>query len=159
MKVPSLRVSTRKIRLIDSNSLHTNHQRIPLAHTYSNSSYSTTSTSPPQPTSDSSSLPSSRPPRIIFSGIQPTGIPHIGNYLGALQQWVHLQNTSLPGDKLFFSVVDLHAITVKQDPEVLRRQKREMFASLLAVGLEPGVKRLKQDEKEVTIFHQSAVSI
>lgn len=59
--------------------------------------------------------------------------------------------------------MDLHAITVKQDAEVLKRQKREMFASLLAVGLEPGVGKLgggkgMVKEREVTVFHQSAVS-
>jgi tryptophanyl-tRNA synthetase len=63
--------------------------------------------------------------RVIVSGIQPTGIPHIGNYLGALQQWAHLQNTSPPGTKLLFSVVDLHAYTLRQDPVVLKRWKQE----------------------------------
>jgi hypothetical protein len=87
---------------------------------------------------------------VIFSGIQPTGIPHLGNYLGALQQWVHLQNTSPPGTKLLYSIVDLHAITVPQEPGALRRWKRESMATLLAIGLDP--------EKSV-MFYQSAVSL
>ncbi|KAF2008839.1 tryptophanyl-tRNA synthetase [Aaosphaeria arxii CBS 175.79] len=75
--------------------------------------------------------------RVIFSGIQPTGIPHLGNYLGALREWVRIQNTASEQDKLLFSVVDMHAITVKQDSADLRRYRREMMASLLAVGLDP----------------------
>ena len=74
---------------------------------------------------------------VIFSGIQPTGIPHLGNYLGALQQWVRLQESVSPSTKLIFSVVDLHAITVRQDREHLRIWKTETLAALLAVGLDP----------------------
>jgi tryptophanyl-tRNA synthetase len=87
---------------------------------------------------------------VIFSGIQPTGIPHLGNYLGALQQWVRLQNSSQPGTKLLYSIVDLHAITVPQEPGALRRWKRESMATFLAIGLDP--------EKSV-MFYQSAVSL
>ena len=86
--------------------------------------------------------------RVIFSGIQPTGIPHIGNYLGALQQWVRLQNEALPSTRLLYSIVDLHAITTHQDADQLRRWKRETLATLLAVGLDP---------ERSTIFYQSAV--
>jgi tryptophanyl-tRNA synthetase len=86
---------------------------------------------------------------VIFSGIQPTGIPHLGNYLGALRQWVRLQNSSPSGTKLLFSVVDLHALTGRQDPKQLLQWKKESLASLLAVGLDP---------KRSTIFHQSNVS-
>jgi hypothetical protein len=89
-------------------------------------------------------------PRVIFSGIQPTGIPHIGNYLGALQQWVHLQNTSSPDAKLLFSIVDLHALTVRQPPEQLRKWRRETLASLLALGLDPN---------RCTIFFQADVRL
>ncbi|KAJ5752336.1 hypothetical protein N7520_009253 [Penicillium odoratum] len=85
---------------------------------------------------------------VIFSGIQPTGVPHLGNYLGALNQWVKLQNNAKPGAKLLFSIVDLHALTVPQDAAQLRRWRREAFATLLAVGLDP---------KRSTIFYQSAV--
>lgn len=85
---------------------------------------------------------------VIFSGIQPTGVPHIGNYLGALQQWVKLQNSATPSTKLLLSIVDLHAITVPQDPRQLRQWKRESLATLLAIGLDP--------ERSV-LFYQSSV--
>jgi tryptophanyl-tRNA synthetase len=75
--------------------------------------------------------------RTIFSAIQPTGIPHLGNYLGALKPWVKLQNEARAGDRLLFSIADLHAITVRQDPDQLMQWRREMFASFLAVGLDP----------------------
>jgi tryptophanyl-tRNA synthetase len=87
-------------------------------------------------------------PRVIFSGIQPTGVPHLGNYLGAMQQWVKLQNEASPNTSLIYSVVDLHAITVHQNPEALRTSKREMLAALLAVGLDP---------QRCTLFFQSDV--
>ncbi|OAL51238.1 tryptophanyl-tRNA synthetase [Pyrenochaeta sp. DS3sAY3a] len=87
-------------------------------------------------------------PQVIFSGIQPTGIPHLGNYLGALRQWVKLQNDAAPETTLLFSVVDLHAITIKQDPRQLAQWRKEMLASLLAVGLDP---------KRSIIFAQSSV--
>lgn len=75
--------------------------------------------------------------QVIFSGIQPTGVPHLGNYLGALRQWVKLQNDASPDTTLLFSIVDLHAITLKQDPRELAQWRKEMLASLLAVGLDP----------------------
>lgn len=93
-----------------------------------------------------SSLHSS--PQVIFSGIQPTGIPHLGNYLGALKQWVRLQNEAPPNTQLIFSIVDLHAITVNQDAQQLRRWKRETLAALLSIGLDP---------KRSIIFYQSSV--
>src|SRR6266536_3589418 len=99
-----------------------------------------------QPKRFNSTSPSNQ---VIFSGIQPTGIPHLGNYLGALLQWVNLQNTSHPSTKLLYSIVDLHAITVPQDPTRLRRWKREGLATLLAIGLDP--------ERSV-LFYQSQVS-
>jgi tryptophanyl-tRNA synthetase len=85
---------------------------------------------------------------VIFSGIQPTGVPHLGNYLGALRQWVKLQNDAPPTATLLFSIVDLHAITIRQDPHQLATWRREMLASLLAVGLDP---------KQSIIFAQSRV--
>ncbi|MFC0410303.1 tryptophan--tRNA ligase [Roseomonas elaeocarpi] len=69
----------------------------------------------------------------VFSGIQPSGIPTLGNYLGAIRNWVPMQN----GDNSLFCVVDLHAITVWQDPKELSRQTREMAAALIACGLDP----------------------
>jgi tryptophanyl-tRNA synthetase len=69
----------------------------------------------------------------VFSGIQPTGEPHLGNYLGALRNWVTMQDTA----DAVFCVVDLHAITVPYDPAQLRERTLEMAASLLAVGIDP----------------------
>jgi tryptophanyl-tRNA synthetase len=86
---------------------------------------------------------------VIFSGIQPTGVPHLGNYLGALQQWVKLQESSLPGTKRLYSIVDLHAITIPQDSQQLKQWKREGIATLLAIGLDP---------ERSTLFYQSSVS-
>jgi len=80
----------------------------------------------------------------IFSGIQPSGIPTLGNYLGALRNWVDLQ----PGNECIYCIVDLHAITVWQDPAELREQTRIMAAMLIACGIDP--------EKHI-LFHQSAV--
>ena len=69
----------------------------------------------------------------IFSGIQPSGIPTLGNYLGAIRNWVPLQDEH----ECLWCVVDLHAITVWQEPAMLLRQTREMAAVLLACGLDP----------------------
>jgi tryptophanyl-tRNA synthetase len=89
------------------------------------------------------------PNHVIFSGIQPTGVPHLGNYLGALQQWVKLQETSSPKTRLLYSIVDLHAITISQDPRMLKQWKREGLATLLAIGLDP--------DRSI-LFYQSSVS-
>jgi tryptophanyl-tRNA synthetase len=69
----------------------------------------------------------------VFSGIQPSGIPTLGNYLGAIRNWVALQTDH----ECLWCVVDLHAITVFQDPDALRRQTREMAATLIACGVDP----------------------
>ncbi|KAK2628426.1 hypothetical protein QTJ16_001529 [Diplocarpon rosae] len=98
-------------------------------------SSSSSNSSHPRFSSTSSLSPSSSSPLTIFSGIQPTGIPHLGNYLGALRTWASLQDVAAPSTKLFFSVVDLHAITLFQRPEELRRWRRETLASLLACGV------------------------
>ncbi len=71
--------------------------------------------------------------KTIFSGIQSSGIPTIGNYLGAMKNWVQLQNDY----NCLFCVVDMHAITVRQIPAELRKRSYEMFALLIAVGLDP----------------------
>jgi hypothetical protein len=84
----------------------------------------------------------------VFSGIQPTGVPHLGNYLGALREWVKLQNVAAKDTKLMFSIVDLHALTVPQERCQLRKWRKEAFATLVAVGLDPN---------RATIFYQSAV--
>ena len=81
----------------------------------------------------------------IFSGAQPTGNLHIGNYLGALRNWVELQHDY----ESFFCVVDLHAITVPQDPAKLTAKTREVARIYLAAGVDPNVS---------TIFVQSDVA-
>jgi tryptophanyl-tRNA synthetase len=75
--------------------------------------------------------PSDRPR--IFSGIQPSGAPHLGNDLGAIRNYVKLQWEY----EAIYCIVDYHALTSLHDPEVLRRQTREMAAALLALGLDP----------------------
>ena len=79
-----------------------------------------------------------------FSGIQPSGMLHIGNYLGAIRRWVAEQSEK----DNFFCIVDMHAITVPQDPEKLRQMTRQVAALYLACGLDP---------EESTIFIQSHV--
>lgn len=81
----------------------------------------------------------------IFSGIQPSGIPTIGNYIGAMKQFIELQNTF----NCYYCIVDEHAITVQQDPQKLRQQTRSLAALYLAIGLDP---------EKATIFIQSEVS-
>lgn len=81
----------------------------------------------------------------IFSGIQPTGNLHIGNYLGAVRRWVDLQDTS---DELIYCIVDLHSITVPQNPIELRENSLKLCASLLACGIDP---------KRATLFLQSSI--
>lgn len=81
----------------------------------------------------------------IFSGIQPSGIPTIGNYIGAMKQFIDLQNHY----ECYFCIVDEHAITVPQNPIELRKQIRSLAALYLAVGLDPS---------KATIFIQSEVS-
>ena len=71
--------------------------------------------------------------KVIFSGIQPSGALHLGNYLGALRNWVALQDEY----NCVYCVVDEHAITVRQDPAALRRQTIELFAQLVACGIAP----------------------
>ncbi|WP_412777735.1 tryptophan--tRNA ligase [Thalassospira lucentensis] len=81
----------------------------------------------------------------VFSGAQPTGNLHLGNYLGAIRNWVALQKDF----ECIFCVVDMHAITVWQDPKELRSNIRELAASMIASGIDP--------EKHV-LFNQSQVS-
>ena len=69
----------------------------------------------------------------VFSGVQPTGNIHIGNYLEALKQFVELQNDN----ECIYCIVDMHFITVPQDPEVLRNHTLDVAALYMAVGLDP----------------------
>ncbi|WP_424810887.1 tryptophan--tRNA ligase [Roseococcus sp. YIM B11640] len=80
----------------------------------------------------------------VFSGIQPSGVPTLGNYLGAIRNWVPMQDEH----ECLFCVVDMHAITVFQEPAQLLAQTREMAATLLACGLDPA---------KCTLFVQSHV--
>jgi len=82
----------------------------------------------------------------IFSGVQPTGNLHLGNYIGAIKNFVQLQNQK--ENNCVFCVVDLHAITFKQDPKVLKNNIRETTAAFLASGIDP---------KKSIIFNQSLV--
>ena len=82
----------------------------------------------------------------VLSGVQPSGDLHIGNYLGAIKNFINMQDDF----NCYFCVVDLHAITVKQDPESLRRNTLEVVATYLASGIDP---------KLSVIFNQSSVSM
>ena len=82
----------------------------------------------------------------IFSGVQPTGNLHLGNYLGAIKNFVDLNNDS--ENECIFCVVDLHAITVKQDPKELKNNIQETVATFIASGINP---------KKSIIFNQSSV--
>ncbi len=81
----------------------------------------------------------------IFSGIQPSGDIHIGNYLGAIRYWVAAQDKN----DCVFSIVDLHAISVFQSPEILKRRTREVAGLLIAAGVDP---------QRSTLFIQSRIS-
>ena len=83
----------------------------------------------------------------IFSGVQPTGNLHLGNYIGAIKNFVNLQNDI--ENSCIYCVVDLHAITVKQDPIELKKNIRETTAAFIASGL---------DYKKSIIFNQSSVA-
>ena len=83
----------------------------------------------------------------IFSGVQPTGNLHLGNYIGAIKNFVELNNDK--ENECIFCVVDLHAITVKQDPKQLRNNIYETVATFIASGINP---------KKSIIFNQSQVS-
>ena len=81
----------------------------------------------------------------VFSGMQPTGNLHLGNYLGAMLNWIKLQETH----ECIYCVVDMHAITMAQDPKVLRKSILDVTAAYLACGLDP---------KRSIIFNQSQVA-
>ena len=80
----------------------------------------------------------------VFSGTQPSGDLHLGNYLGAIKRYVEMQKTH----ECIYCVVDMHAITVWQDPADLRRATREVAAAFIAAGVDP---------KRSIIFNQSQV--
>src|SRR5216684_4483760 len=80
----------------------------------------------------------------VFSGIQPTGSPHIGNYLGALKNWAAIQDDY----ECLYCIVDLHAITLYQEPAELRAKIEELAGMLLAIGI---------DAKRSALIVQSAM--
>ncbi|KAG8970036.1 Tryptophan--tRNA ligase, mitochondrial [Tulasnella sp. 419] len=84
----------------------------------------------------------------IFSGIQPTGIPHLGNYLGALSNWVDMQKNADPADTILYCAVGYHAITLPQNPKTLREDRKNLLASLIAIGIDP---------QRSILFHQDQV--
>ncbi len=86
--------------------------------------------------------------QVIFSGIQPTGIPHLGNYLGALREWKRLQDTAPLSTKLLFCIADLHAATIPRPASEMYDNRVSMMAVLRAMGL---------NQKRSTVFFQSAV--
>src|SRR6266542_5465586 len=94
------------------------------------------------PAKDTASARGAR--KCVLSGIQPSGNLHLGNYLGAIKRWVERQDEF----ENFFFIVDLHAITMPQEPQELRKNTRELAALYLAAGLDP---------KRATIFVQSQV--
>lgn len=82
--------------------------------------------------------------KVIFSGMQPSGVPSLGNYLGALKNWAKLQDDF----NALYCIVDMHAITVRQDPTALRKKSRDLLMLYIALGLDP--------EKSI-IYYQSHV--
>ncbi|XP_074665585.1 tryptophan--tRNA ligase, mitochondrial isoform X3 [Strix aluco] len=79
----------------------------------------------------------------IFSGIQPTGTPHLGNYLGAIQNWVNLQEEC---SSVLYSIMDMHSLTMPKEPAVLRQNILDTTAAILACGIDP---------KKCFLFRQS----
>lgn len=73
----------------------------------------------------------------------------LGNYLGALSNWVRLQKNAAPEDELLFAIVGWHALTLPQDPKMLNDSRIDMLATLLAIGIDP---------KRSVVFHQDQVS-
>ncbi|KOC64324.1 Tryptophan--tRNA ligase, mitochondrial [Habropoda laboriosa] len=86
-------------------------------------------------------------PKRIFSGIQPTGNLHLGNYLGAIHKWTQLQDN---GENVVFSIVDMHSITLPHDPKELNDNVLKMTATLLACGIDP---------KKSILFQQSTIAM
>jgi len=89
----------------------------------------------------------------IFSGIQPSNVIHIGNYIGAVKRWVESQNDAEKEN--IFCAVDLHALTVPQDPKMLRERTLELMALFLAVGLDPD-KSILFVQSHVTVHAEGA---
>ncbi|CAG8612580.1 8599_t:CDS:2, partial [Ambispora leptoticha] len=121
-------------------------KRFYLPKTFPDKLHYTTATTTPNTTTTFNQEPAYQ--ELIFSGIQPTGIPHLGNYLGAISNWVSLQGTDTTRKKNLYSIVDLHALTLPQDPDILRGSKKKMATILIACGIDP---------RKSVIFEQSKV--
>ena len=80
---------------------------------------------------------------VVFSGIQPTGVMTLGNYLGALKNWVKLQDDY----DCYYCIVDMHALTVRQDPVQFRKNILDAYALMLACGIDP--------DRTATLTHQA----
>ena len=87
--------------------------------------------------------------KTIVSGIQPSGSLTLGNYLGAIKNFVSIQENASEDDNIFIFIADLHALTVPQDPASLRKNVRSLAALYLACGLDP---------QKSTLFIQSEVT-
>lgn len=85
----------------------------------------------------------------MFSAIQPTGVFHLGNYLGAVRSWVDIANEAPTESKLFYAVADLHALTVPKRAQDLKRWREQAIASIIATGIDP--------IDRCIVYHQSSV--
>lgn len=88
------------------------------------------------------------PQSTVFSAIQPTGVFHLGNYLGAVRSWVDIASQAPASAKLIFATADLHALTMPKDPVKLRQWRNQALASIVATGIDP---------ERCIIYHQSQV--
>uniref|UniRef100_A0A060T057 Tryptophan--tRNA ligase, mitochondrial n=1 Tax=Blastobotrys adeninivorans TaxID=409370 RepID=A0A060T057_BLAAD len=85
---------------------------------------------------------------VVFSAIQPTGVFHLGNYLGSVRSWADIAHKAPDSAKLFYATADLHAITVPKDPAQLRAWRHQAIASIIASGIDPN---------RCVVYHQSEV--
>lgn len=92
----------------------------------------------------------------IFSGIQPSGSVHLGNYLGAIRHWVQLQEKC---SSVLYSIVDLHSLTMPQAPMLLRANIRSMTTCLLACGVDPQKSVIFQQSQVWTYTHLLVISL
>ena len=90
--------------------------------------------------------------QILLSGIQPSGTLHIGNYLGAIKQWVELQKNY----KEYIAIVDLHAITVPQEPKELYKNTLELAALLIACGIDPVRSQTPEASADAPTAHRTS---
>src|SRR5215210_6317471 len=87
----------------------------------------------PSPSLSPSPVPAETPRSRVFGGVQPSGLPHVGNYLGAFRNYIAMQEQH----EAIYCIVDYHALTSTHDPELIRRNSYEMAIGLLSLGLDP----------------------